>query len=37
MHYLINELGCVPFLCIDACIAHNWRLSLQMHKYLNIA
>lgn len=24
-------------LCIETCIARNWRLSLQMHKYLNIA
>ncbi|TKI08830.1 7-carboxy-7-deazaguanine synthase QueE [Martelella alba] len=24
-------------LCIDTCIARNWRLSLQTHKYLNIA
>lgn len=23
-------------LCIKACIEHNWRLSAQMHKYLNI-
>lgn len=23
-------------LCIDTCIAHNWRLSLQTHKYLGI-
>ncbi|OBT09499.1 7-carboxy-7-deazaguanine synthase QueE [Vibrio sp. UCD-FRSSP16_10] len=24
-------------LCIDTCIANNWRLSVQTHKYLNIA
>lgn len=24
-------------LCIETCIARNWRLSLQAHKYLNIA
>ncbi|MEW6484982.1 MULTISPECIES: 7-carboxy-7-deazaguanine synthase QueE [Tatumella] len=24
-------------LCISACIARNWRLSMQTHKYLNIA
>ncbi|WP_216782518.1 7-carboxy-7-deazaguanine synthase QueE [Candidatus Profftia tarda] len=24
-------------LCIKTCIARNWRLSIQMHKYLNIA
>ena len=24
-------------LCIDTCIARNWRLSMQTHKYLNIA
>ena len=24
-------------LCIEACIARNWRLSMQAHKYLNIA
>ncbi|MDR8258257.1 7-carboxy-7-deazaguanine synthase QueE, partial [Acinetobacter baumannii] len=23
--------------CIDTCIARNWRLSMQTHKYLNIA
>ncbi|WP_273954400.1 hypothetical protein, partial [Escherichia coli] len=22
---------------IDTCIARNWRLSMQTHKYLNIA
>jgi 7-carboxy-7-deazaguanine synthase len=21
-------------LCVDACIARGWRLSLQLHKYL---
>jgi 7-carboxy-7-deazaguanine synthase len=24
-------------LCIDTCIARNWRLSMQTHKYLHIA
>ncbi|CAH8211999.1 putative 7-carboxy-7-deazaguanine synthase QueE [Vibrio aestuarianus] len=24
-------------LCIDTCIARNWRLSIQTHKYLSIA
>ncbi|MFW7524201.1 7-carboxy-7-deazaguanine synthase QueE [Vibrio ostreicida] len=24
-------------LCIDTCIKRNWRLSIQTHKYLNIA
>ncbi|EGU39545.1 queuosine Biosynthesis QueE Radical SAM [Vibrio ichthyoenteri ATCC 700023] len=24
-------------LCIDTCIARNWRLSIQTHKYLEIA
>jgi len=24
-------------LCIDVCIARNWRLSIQTHKYLSIA
>ncbi|HCS2307665.1 7-carboxy-7-deazaguanine synthase QueE, partial [Salmonella enterica subsp. enterica serovar Anatum] len=24
-------------LCIETCIARNWRLSMQTHKYLNIA
>ncbi|MGB2078774.1 MAG: 7-carboxy-7-deazaguanine synthase QueE [Vibrio sp.] len=24
-------------LCIDTCIARNWRVSIQTHKYLNIA
>ncbi len=24
-------------LCINACISRNWRLSVQMHKYLDIA
>lgn len=24
-------------LCIETCIARNWRLSIQTHKYLNIA
>lgn len=23
--------------CIQACITHNWRLSVQLHKYLEIA
>lgn len=24
-------------LCIDTCVARNWRLSIQTHKYLSIA
>ncbi|WP_442891026.1 hypothetical protein [Arsenophonus sp. PmNCSU2021_1] len=24
-------------LCIETCIKRNWRLSVQMHKYLDIA
>ncbi|MEF1262989.1 7-carboxy-7-deazaguanine synthase QueE, partial [Vibrio harveyi] len=24
-------------LCIDTCVARNWRLSVQTHKYLSIA
>ncbi|TBT09175.1 7-carboxy-7-deazaguanine synthase QueE, partial [Vibrio parahaemolyticus] len=24
-------------LCIEACIQNNWRLSIQTHKYLQIA
>ncbi|MGS9102445.1 7-carboxy-7-deazaguanine synthase QueE, partial [Salmonella enterica subsp. enterica serovar Infantis] len=24
-------------LCIETCIERNWRLSMQKHKYLNIA
>jgi len=24
-------------LCIDVCVARNWRLSIQTHKYLSIA
>ncbi|MCV5941054.1 7-carboxy-7-deazaguanine synthase QueE, partial [Escherichia coli] len=24
-------------LCIETCIARNWRLSIQTHKYLRIA
>lgn len=24
-------------LCIDTCVERNWRLSIQTHKYLNIA
>jgi len=23
-------------LCIDTCMRHNWRLSVQMHKYLDL-
>lgn len=23
-------------LCIETCLARNWRLSMQTHKYLNI-
>ncbi len=32
----ISQSDTATKLCIDACIARNWRLSLQTHKYLNI-
>lgn len=32
----ISQQARATQLAIDTCIARNWRLSLQMHKYLNI-
>jgi len=33
----ISQKQSATKLCIDTCIARNWRLSIQTHKYLNIA
>ncbi|UVK76870.1 MAG: putative 7-carboxy-7-deazaguanine synthase QueE [Sodalis sp. Fle] len=33
----INQKKAANRLCIDTCIIRNWRLSMQTHKYLNIA
>ncbi|EKT54064.1 7-carboxy-7-deazaguanine synthase QueE [Providencia sneebia] len=33
----ISQKASATKLCIDTCIARNWRLSIQTHKYLNIA
>lgn len=33
----ISQKADATELCIETCIARNWRLSLQTHKYLNIA
>ncbi|WP_017345504.1 7-carboxy-7-deazaguanine synthase QueE [Pantoea sp. A4] len=33
----ISQKADATELCINTCIARNWRLSLQTHKYLNIA
>ncbi|WP_272690518.1 7-carboxy-7-deazaguanine synthase QueE [Providencia sp. PROV152] len=33
----ISQKSAATKLCIDTCIARNWRLSIQTHKYLNIA
>lgn len=33
----ISQGAAATQLCIDTCIARNWRLSMQTHKYLNIA
>ena len=33
----ISQKEAATRLCIDTCIARNWRLSMQTHKYLNIA
>ncbi|WP_434998381.1 7-carboxy-7-deazaguanine synthase QueE [Vibrio scophthalmi] len=33
----ISQKNRATQLCIDTCIARNWRLSIQMHKYLEIA
>ncbi|USD66495.1 7-carboxy-7-deazaguanine synthase QueE [Vibrio sp. SCSIO 43136] len=33
----ISQKARATQLCIDTCIKRNWRLSIQTHKYLNIA
>lgn len=33
----ISQKSRATQLCIDTCIKYNWRLSIQTHKYLNIA
>ncbi|MGL9723232.1 7-carboxy-7-deazaguanine synthase QueE [Sodalis sp. (in: enterobacteria)] len=33
----ISQKEAATRLCIEICIARNWRLSMQTHKYLNIA
>lgn len=33
----ISRKDAATKLCIETCIARNWRLSMQTHKYLNIA
>lgn len=33
----ISQKSRATQLCIDTCIKNNWRLSIQTHKYLNIA
>ncbi|NVD06601.1 7-carboxy-7-deazaguanine synthase QueE [Vibrio sp. JPW-9-11-11] len=33
----ISQKARATQLCIDVCIARNWRLSIQTHKYLSIA
>ncbi|UDG80970.1 7-carboxy-7-deazaguanine synthase [Candidatus Hartigia pinicola] len=33
----ISQKKSATKLCIETCIARNWRLSIQTHKYLNIA
>lgn len=33
----ISQKKAATRLCIETCIARNWRLSMQIHKYLNIA
>ena len=32
----ISQKDAATKLCIETCIARNWRLSMQTHKYLNI-
>ncbi|BAP58546.1 7-carboxy-7-deazaguanine synthase QueE [Candidatus Tachikawaea gelatinosa] len=32
----INQNNIATNICIKTCIARNWRLSVQMHKYLNL-
>lgn len=33
----ISQKNRATQLCIDTCVKRNWRLSIQTHKYLNIA
>ncbi|HAK35953.1 MAG TPA: 7-carboxy-7-deazaguanine synthase QueE, partial [Pantoea sp.] len=33
----ISRKDAATKLCIETCITRNWRLSMQTHKYLNIA
>ncbi len=33
----ISQKNRATQICIDTCIKRNWRLSIQTHKYLNIA
>lgn len=33
----ISQKSAATQLCIEACMANNWRLSVQLHKYLEIA
>jgi len=33
----ISQKSRATQLCIETCIKRNWRLSIQTHKYLNIA
>lgn len=33
----VSQKEAATRLCIETCIARNWRLSMQTHKYLNIA
>ena len=33
----VSQQEAATRLCIETCIARNWRLSMQTHKYLNIA
>ena len=33
----ISQKPAATALCIETCIARNWRFSMQTHKYLNIA
>lgn len=33
----VSQKNSATQLCIQACLAHNWRLSVQLHKYLDIA
>ncbi|AIN47132.1 7-carboxy-7-deazaguanine synthase QueE [Candidatus Palibaumannia cicadellinicola] len=33
----ISQKKAATRLCINTCIARNWRLSIQLHKYINIS